>query len=165
MSKTGFKSKIAKFMVTHAIALEMANIVGFVTAVIGLQWYLGPILDLGYQPYEPTRVTSRSPTVLLGAGTLSREELLTDVMIWAAKVNVLNVISNVAFVISGLLTDAMLVRSSFRAWTCPSYFIIDLEMLSNMEVYPLPSTTSHCRSPTLTVHGIYWCVFRWINVL
>ncbi|KAK7679981.1 hypothetical protein QCA50_016927 [Cerrena zonata] len=117
-SKNALKSKLIKVMIVHTIALELANIVGFITAVIGLQWYLGPIQNLGYEPYEPASIGRRTPDLFIAAGSESRKEWLSEVIFWVSKVNVLNVISNVAFAVSGLLTDAMLIWRCRQIWKC-----------------------------------------------
>lgn len=156
-SKNALKSKLIKVMIVHTIALELANIVGFITAVIGLQWYLGPIQNLGYEPYEPASIGRRTPDLFIAAGSESRKEWLSEVIFWVSKVNVLNVISNVAFAVSGLLTDAMLVSSFMRTETVHNLTrnITDMAMPTDLEMYALPSTKHYRFAPCFVAHSFH----------
>ncbi|KAK7680876.1 hypothetical protein QCA50_016186 [Cerrena zonata] len=85
----------ARLLAYHILALELTNLVGFITAMLGFQWYLGPSLEL-----------------LINGFPLSAPE-------WAARkkqFSQLGKVSNTAFVFNGLLIDAMLLWRCRQIW-------------------------------------------------
>ena len=79
------RSNIIIFLLLHAFVLEATNVVGFITAIVEFMWCLGP----------------------LSASKLDSPILPNDLR---AQWNRLYITSNVAFILSGLLTDGILVR-------------------------------------------------------
>ena len=75
------------------LALESANVIGFVTALIGFMWCLGPIHDIRIEMEKETGVTSSQ---------------VYDP--WRPQWHPLYLASTVAFVASASLTDGILVR-------------------------------------------------------
>ena len=80
------RPKAAKFLIAHMFALNMANATGFVTSIVGLVWCFGPV-----------RAQSARLENDLGVYWMLPET-----------------ISNVAFLITGLLTDGILVNYQDR---------------------------------------------------
>ena len=100
------KSRKAKMLICHVVALEVTNTVGFLCAAITFGMYIGTGEGL-FQELGP-----------LWRGFIKTcDELETyrgpvaQFINWTIKINALNVVSNVAFICTGILTDAMLVSS------------------------------------------------------
>ena len=83
---------VVRILLCHMLFMEIANITGVVTAIYGLLWCLSPSSSL-----EEADAQSTSPLW----DQLSHQ--------WALTWSWINRVTNTAFVLSGLLTDGILV--------------------------------------------------------
>ena len=83
---------VVRILLCHMLFMEIANITGVVTAIYGLLWCLGPSSSL-----EEANGQSTSPLW----DQLSHQ--------WSLTWSWINRVTNTAFVLSGLLTDGILV--------------------------------------------------------
>lgn len=92
------RSNSANFLLCHMLALELANIIGLVTALIGFMWCLGPLRPFSQPPREGDS----------DGWQLFDEALQKFLGRWKQ----LGYSSNASFVVSGFLTDGVLVSSA-----------------------------------------------------
>lgn len=102
LSKRKTKSSLTSYLIFHTSALGILNLVGLVTAILAFRWFFVPIKDIWTM--RKCFLTHTNKFQLY-----SGDQILWEANRLYARLRVLAPISNFAFGISGLLTDAMLV--------------------------------------------------------
>ena len=102
------RPKAAKFLIAHIFALNMANATGFVTSIVGLFWCFGPIQG--------------SAGLENGVGVY-----------WTLP----ETISNVAFLVTGLLTDGILVNYQDRCSRLDDWCFLDMAFQAGLQSHTI----------------------------
>ncbi|KAK7680041.1 hypothetical protein QCA50_016987 [Cerrena zonata] len=104
------KSRLVDYLMFHTLALAIVNTIGLVTAVLAFWWLFGPM-----EIWNTDRWAKRcTPAEHFDDASSEIEQLF-------ARLKTISLTSNVAFGISGLLTDAMLIWRCRQIWTFTSF--------------------------------------------
>ncbi|KAK7679993.1 hypothetical protein QCA50_016939 [Cerrena zonata] len=109
VSRHKSKSRMIPVLILHASAMELVNAVGLVTAILSIQWYFGPIQELIRKTCSPLGSDA-------GAGSPGLSESAGESSHWALRFYILEIVSNAAFGICGILSDAMLIWCCWKIW-------------------------------------------------
>ncbi|KAK7694517.1 hypothetical protein QCA50_001703 [Cerrena zonata] len=105
------KSKLSKLLICHILGLELTNAVGFICAMTGFHWYLAMGQEILQKTYHLLNL--HEPTC---ADLEAFQGLPAEMEDWVFKMNTINLIMNVAFAFTGLLTDSMLIWRCRQIW-------------------------------------------------
>lgn len=100
------RPRLANYLILHTSALEVANLIGLVTAIIGLQWFLGPIAFFNANLWKK-RTCDPNHTEHLPP--YPKDNIFWEEKQLYARIVTLGRISDIALGTGGLLSDAMLV--------------------------------------------------------
>ncbi|KAK7680886.1 hypothetical protein QCA50_016196 [Cerrena zonata] len=108
ISRSKSQTKLTDYLIFHTLSMEVVNLIGLVTAALGFQLFFVPIKDIW---------TKRECFLNdIGPQYFVFDSMFRDIEQLYARLRILTVISNLAFGISGLLTDAMLIWRCQQIW-------------------------------------------------
>ncbi|KAK7680042.1 hypothetical protein QCA50_016988 [Cerrena zonata] len=108
------RPRLANYLILHTSALEVANLIGLVTAIIGLQWFLGPIAFFNANLWKK-RTCDPNHTEHLPP--YPKDNIFWEEKQLYARIVTLGRISDIALGTGGLLSDAMLIWRCRQIWS------------------------------------------------
>lgn len=101
-------SRLTNYLILHTFALWIVNLIGLVTAALAFQWLFGSTTQriMDTESWSQRLCLPDSSEVLR---VYAEDQILLETAGLLARFRKLALISNLAFAISGILTDTMLV--------------------------------------------------------
>lgn len=99
-------SRLTNYLIFHTFALWIVNLAGVITAALAFQWLFGSTKVLDTESWSTRRCFPDNGQDL---GLYTEDYVFFETARLLAKLRKLTLTSNIAFALSGVLTDAMLV--------------------------------------------------------
>ncbi|KAK7680883.1 hypothetical protein QCA50_016193 [Cerrena zonata] len=108
-------SRLTNYLILHTFALWIVNLIGLVTAALAFQWLFGSTTQriMDTESWSQRLCLPDSSEVLR---VYAEDQILLETAGLLARFRKLALISNLAFAISGILTDAMLIWRCRQIW-------------------------------------------------